>query len=82
MPLESKSTGPRRIAPVSRITRTNRDWVMISLGVLLVCLFLVTGYLSLVPRGNATGGPLRGPVKNPNALRLQNMPVETVPIQK
>jgi hypothetical protein len=82
MPSESNLSGARREAPVPRRTRTNRDWVMISLGVLLICLFLVAGYLSLAPRGKETGGPLRGPVKNPNTSQSQNMPGETAPRQK
>ena len=82
MPSEPNIAGTKRGSPIPRRTRTNRDWIMISLGVLLIFLFLVIGYLSLVPRGKGAGGPLRGPVKDPNALQLQTMPAETVPRQK
>jgi hypothetical protein len=82
MPSEPNLAGPKRGSPIPTRTRANRDWIMISLGVLLIFLFLVTGYLSLASRGNGTGGPVRGPVKNPNALHLQNMPGETGPRQK
>jgi hypothetical protein len=82
MPSESNLAGAKRVAPVPRKTRTNRDWVMISLGVLLIFSFLVIGYLSLAPRDKGTSGPLRGPVKNPNAMQLQNMPSEAAPGQK
>jgi|GEM_PF-7088438 len=82
MPSESNLAGAKRIAPIPRRTRTNRDWIMISLGVLLIFLFLVTGYLSLAPLGTGTVGPLRGPVKDPSTLQLQTMPGEAAPRQK
>ncbi len=82
MASEADLSSAKKRYPVPRRTRTGRDWVVISLGVLLIFLFLVIGYLSVAPRGKGTGAPLRGPVKNPNALQLQSMPGETAPTQK
>ncbi len=79
---EMNSTSTRRASPTPRITRTNRDWIMLSLGVLLIFLFLAIGYFSIWPRGKGTTGAMRGPVKNPNALQLQTVPAETPLKQK
>lgn len=53
----SKSPDPSKV-------RTNTDWVMIALGLFLVLLFLIGGYVSLnqTPKAPPT---LRGPVKDP-----------------
>ncbi len=79
MPSEADVSGAKKGSPIPRRTRTNRDWIMISIGVLLIFLFIVVGYLSLDPRGKGAGGPLRGPVKDPNALQLQNIPQKSAP---
>ena len=55
---------------------------MLSLGVLLIFIFLVIGYFSILPRGKGTSGVIRGPVKNPNAVELQSAPEEAPLKQK
>ncbi len=52
----------RKPSPELSKTRTNRDWIMIVLGIFLVLLFVVAGYFSYVPTKPAKG---RGPVKDP-----------------
>ena len=56
-------------------TRTDRDWIMIVLGVCLVIFFVVGAYVSFV-RTAPNGSPkLRGPVKDPGRLgALQVIP--------
>jgi hypothetical protein len=49
-------------------TRTDRDWIMIVLGVCLVIFFLVGGYLSCGKKEESTSPRLRGPVKDPARL--------------
>jgi hypothetical protein len=49
-------------------TRTERDWIMIVLGVCLVIFFLVGGYLSCGKTEKGTAPRLRGPVKEPARL--------------
>ncbi len=61
-----------RPAPTPQTTRTNQDWIMVFLGVLLVFLFVVIGYLSLVRK--PTGAIMRGPVKDPNIIQPQSAP--------
>ncbi len=46
-------------------TRTERDWIMIVLGVCLVIFFLVGGYVSCGKTEKSTPPTLRGPVKDP-----------------
>jgi hypothetical protein len=46
-------------------TRTDRDWIMVVLGVLLIVAFLVAGYLSLGSTPKSPSTKPRGPVKNP-----------------
>ncbi len=54
-------------APEPSRARTDRDWVMIALGLLLVGVFLFAGYLSF-QRPDGSGKPaIRGPVKDPKA---------------
>ncbi len=62
----------RRAAPTPQRTRTNHDWIMVLLGVLLIVLFVVIGYLSLVRK--PTGAIMRGPVKDPNVIQSQSAP--------
>lgn len=49
-------------------TRTDRDWVMIVLGVCLVIFFLVGGYLSCGMTEKSAPPRLRGPVKDPASM--------------
>ena len=49
-------------------TRTDRDWIMIVLGVCLVIFFLVGGYLSCGKTEKSAPTKLRGPVKDPARL--------------
>ena len=77
---ETNSPSARGASPTPRRTRTDRDWIMFSLGVLLIFIFLVIGYFSVWPRGKGTGGVIRGPVKNP--VQLQSIPGETPLKQK
>ena len=49
-------------------TRTDRDWIMIVLGVCLVIFFVVGGYLSCCMNGKSAPPKLRGPVKDPASL--------------
>ena len=54
-------------APEPSRVRTDRDWVMIGLGLLLVAVFLIAAYLSF-QRPDGAGKPaIRGPVKDPKA---------------
>lgn len=49
------------------IVRTDRDPVMIFVGVALILLFLVSGYISLTQSDRQpAANKIRGPVKNPN----------------
>lgn len=57
--LENKRT------PKLSNTRTDRDWIMIVLGVCLVIFFLVGGYLNCGKTDKSTPPTLRGPVKDP-----------------
>jgi hypothetical protein len=82
MDSETNSPRTRKASPTPRRTRTDRDWVMLSLGVLLIFIFLVIGYFSILPRGKGTSGVIRGPVKNPNAVELQSAPEEAPLKQK
>jgi hypothetical protein len=63
-----------------RKTRTNRDWVMILLGVCLIISFLVGGYLSLTGSQQTPVRKFRGPVRDPAALGLldRHSPVVSV----
>jgi hypothetical protein len=79
---ETNAPSTRRASPTPRRTRTNRDWIMFSLGLLLIFLFLAIGYFSIWPRGMGTGSVMRGPVKNPNAVQFQGVPAETPLKQK
>jgi hypothetical protein len=79
---DTNSPSTRRASPTPRRTRTERDWIMFSLGVLLIFIFLVIGYFSVFPHGKGTGGVIRGPVKDPNAVQLQSIPREAPPKQK
>lgn len=57
---------PRRARKsVPRWTRTDRDWVMMVLGVVLIVFFVFSGYLALTEREDGTRGRKRGPVKDP-----------------
>lgn len=49
-------------------TRTDQDWIMIMLGVFLILVFLVGGYVSLIRTERSPGHKLKGPVKNPKGL--------------
>jgi hypothetical protein len=49
-------------------TRTDRDWIMIVLGVCLVIFFLVGACLSLTRTEKGLQPKLRGPVKDPGRL--------------
>jgi hypothetical protein len=82
MDSETNSSRTRKASPTPRRTRTDRDWVMLSLGVLLIFIFLVIGYFSVFPRSKGTSGVIRGPVKNPNAVELQSTPEEAPLKQK
>ncbi len=79
---ETNSPSIRRASPTPRRTRTDRDWIMFSLGVLLIFIFLVIGYFSVLPHSKGTGGVIRGPVKDPNAVQLQSIPGEAPLKQK
>lgn len=58
----------KRKSPRPRKTRTNRDWVMIMIGIGLIIFFLVAGYVGIGERGKGPVQKKRGPVKNPKAL--------------
>jgi len=55
----------KRRAPEPRRTRTDRDWIMMAIGVSLIVFFLVGGYMSLREREKNPGRRIRGPVRNP-----------------
>ncbi len=46
-------------------TRTNKDWIMIAVGILLTALFVISGYFALYERDIVTTPKARGPVKSP-----------------
>lgn len=52
-------------APEPSRTRTNRDWIMIVLGVFLAVLFFVAGYTSYTGSDTKPSRKIRGPVKDP-----------------
>lgn len=52
-------------APEPSRTRTNRDWIMIVLGVFLAVLFVVAGYTSYTGSDTKPSRKIRGPVKDP-----------------
>jgi len=52
---------------VPRWTRTDRDWVMIVLGVILIVFFVAAGYAAVTGREDGTQRRKRGPVKDPKA---------------
>lgn len=57
--------GRGRTAPAPSVTRSNRDVLMIVLGVFLVVLFLAAGYLAFRERVPEPAKAPRGPVRNP-----------------
>lgn len=67
-----KKTVERDRRPAPSPARTDRDWAMIALGVLLTLLFVAGGYLSLDRTETAPHPRQRGPVKNPGASSLGN----------
>lgn len=60
----------KRTPPEPSTIRTDRDWVMMALGIGLILLFLIGGYISLSPSGAPTAPKIRGPVKDPKKLGL------------
>ena len=64
-----ESTGKGR-PRTPRRTRTDRDWVMMVLGVLLIVFFVVAGYAALNGREDAARSRKRGPVKDPKAAAV------------
>jgi hypothetical protein len=65
--IESTMPENKRTPKLSN-TRTDRDWIMIVLGVCIVIFFLVGGYLSCGKTEKSTPPKLRGPVKDPARL--------------
>jgi hypothetical protein len=53
--------------PEPSVTRTDRDWVMIFLGVALILFFLGVGYLTVSENDRNPAQKIRGPVKDPRA---------------
>jgi len=51
--------------PEPRATRTNKDWVMIFLGMALILFFLGLGCLTVSEDGKRPAQRIRGPVKDP-----------------
>lgn len=51
--------------PEASIVRTNKDWIMIILGVALILFFFVVGYVAILQEGRNPGQKFRGPVKDP-----------------
>ena len=51
--------------PEPSIVRTNKDWIMIILGVALILFFFVAGYVAILQEGRSPGQKFRGPVKDP-----------------
>ena len=62
------TTVDRKRAPEPSVTRTNRDWVMIILGLSLTILFLAGGYWSIAGHDSRREPKMRGPVKHPEKL--------------
>jgi len=60
----------KRTPPEPSTIRTDRDWVMMALGVGLILLFLVGGYMSFSPSDAPAVPKNRGPVKDPKKLGL------------
>lgn len=61
-------------SPKPSITRSNRDLVMIALGVLVTIFLLVAGYLALFPSGKQASIKPKGPVKDPRVLTQPQTP--------
>jgi hypothetical protein len=57
-------------APPPSRTRTNKDWIMITLGVLLILFFLTSGYLGVVTTNKNSRQKIRGPVKDPDKMGM------------
>ncbi|HMK36996.1 MAG TPA: hypothetical protein VK463_18120 [Desulfomonilaceae bacterium] len=60
----------KKKAPDPSATRTDKDWVMIVLGVLLAVLFLAGGYASLSQGEKAAVHKMKGPVKDPKSMGM------------
>jgi len=65
-----KRIGSSKTAIRAGETRTDRDLVMIALGVLLCLLLALSGYLSLRDTSSGSARQIRGPVKDPKSYGL------------
>ena len=72
----NESHRPKPVPELSK-TRTGKDWGMITLGICLVILFLVAGYLSRTQIGSEPISKPRGPVKDPKGIGLEWSPDRT-----
>ncbi|GEM_PF-1940022 len=59
-------------APPPSGTRTNKDWIMITLGVLLILFFVTAGYLGVVKTNKNSPQRIRGPVKDPDKVGMMD----------
>lgn len=58
--------------PEPSVTRTDKDWVMLFLGMALILFFLGVGYLTVSEDGRKPAQKIRGPVKDPRrAISLE-----------
>ncbi|MBM3299760.1 MAG: hypothetical protein FJY85_07380 [Deltaproteobacteria bacterium] len=64
------TTRTDQVTPEPSQGRTDRDRIMIFLGVFLVILFIVTSYVSLGGSDAPRRPKIRGPVKDPKRLSL------------
>jgi hypothetical protein len=60
----------RKKAPDPSITRTDKDWVMILIGLTLIALFAYGGYTSMFEGNKGASHKIKGPVKDPKNLGM------------
>jgi len=60
---------------IPRRTRTDRDWVMMILGAMLIVFFVFAGYVTLTAREDGTRPRKRGPVKDPKIFGMMECPL-------
>lgn len=60
----------KKKAPDPSPTRTDRDWVMIVIGLTLVILFAYGGYSSVFEGDKGTLHKFKGPVKDPKSMGM------------
>ncbi|MCA1961932.1 MAG: hypothetical protein LDL33_14200 [Desulfomonile sp.] len=67
-------SAPKARPRIPKQTRTNRDWVMLVLGVMLIVFFVFAGYVTLTAREDGARPRKRGPVKDPKISGIMENP--------